>query len=165
MRIAIKGAITYAHKQNEMAERHIRTIFEWILSVLSDSKLPKKLWPEILQTVIYIKNRSLVRVLRFKIPFEILYNKKPDLLKLRISGCITYAIIPVEKRSKMDIYASRIRYLGLEASNQYRLYEESSGRVIFARDVVFDEDAEITEVPNIEYMGTPPQPRDGANAP
>ena len=94
-----------------------------------------------------------------------LYNKKLDLLELRIPGCIAYAIIPAEKRSKMDIHALRARYLGLEASNQYRLYEESSGRVIFARDVVFNEDAEITEVPNIEkYVGTPPQPYGGANA-
>ena len=97
-----------------------------------------------------------MRVLESKTPFEMLYGKKPDLLELRISGCIAYAIIPIEKRSKMDIYALRARYLGLEASNQHRLYEESSGRVIFARDVVFDEDAEITEVPNIEYVGTPP---------
>lgn len=29
----INGAIAYAHKQNGMAERYIRTIFEWILLV------------------------------------------------------------------------------------------------------------------------------------
>src|SRR5947209_8020389 len=139
-----------------MAERYIRTIIEWMLSVLSDSKLPKKLWLEILQTVIYIKNKSLVRVLRSKTPFKMLYSKKPDLLELRIPGCIAYAIIPVEKRFKMDIYTLRARYLGLEPSNQYRLYEESSKRVIFARDVIFDDDAEITEVLSIEYVGPPP---------
>ena len=85
--------------------------------MLLDSKLPKKLWLEILKTVIYVKNRSLMRVLGFKIPFKMLYNKKLDLLELRIPGYITYAIIPAEKRSKMDIYASRVRYLSLEASN------------------------------------------------
>ena len=48
MGTAIKGAIAYAYEQNGMAKRYIRTIFEWMLSVLSDSKLPKKLWLEIL---------------------------------------------------------------------------------------------------------------------
>src|SRR4051795_6381646 len=143
MGTAIEEAIAYTDEHNGMTDRHIRTIFEWMLSVLSDSKLPKKLWPEILQTVIYVKNRSPVRVLGSKTPFEMLYSKKPDLSELRIPGCIAYAIIPVEKRSKMDMHASRARYLGPEASNQHRLYEESSGRVIFARDVVFDEDVII----------------------
>ena len=96
-----------------------------------------------------------MRVLGSKTPFKKLYSKKSDLSELRIPGCIAYAIIPAEKRSKMDIHASRARYLGPEALNQYRLYEESSRRVIFARDVVFDEDTEITEVLNIEYVGTP----------
>jgi hypothetical protein len=125
-----------------------------MLSILSDSKLPKKVWPEILKTVVYVKNRSPVRVLGSKTPFEMLYGRKPDLLELRIPGCIAYAIVPAEKRSKMDMHASRARYLGPEALNQHRLYEESSGRVIFTRDIVFDEDAEIIEVPNIEYVGS-----------
>ena len=81
-----------------------------------------------------------------------LYDKKPYLSKLRIPGCIAYAIIPAEKRSKMDIYASRVRYLGPEALNQYRLYEESFKRIIFTRDVIFDEDIEIIKVPNIEHI-------------
>jgi hypothetical protein len=151
----IEAAIAYAHEQNGMAERHIRTIFEWVLSVLSDSKLPKRLWPEILQTVIYVKNRSPASVPGSKTPFEMLYGRKPVLSELKIPGCIAYAIIPPEKRSKMDMHASRARYLGPEASNQHRLYEESSGRVIFARDVVFDENTEIIKVPNIENMGSP----------
>jgi len=65
----------------------------------------------------------------------------------------------------MDIYTLRVRYLGLEASNQHRVYEESSERVIFTRGVVFDEEKEIIKVSNIEYVGTPPQPRNGVNAP
>jgi hypothetical protein len=146
----MEASIAYAHEQNGMAERHIRTVFEKVLSVLSDSKLPKKLWMEILRTVIYVKNRSPVRALGTKTPYEVLYGRRLDLSALRIPGCIAYAIIPREKRSKMDMHASRARYLGPEAGNQHRLYEERSGRVIFARDVVFDEDTEITEVPEVE---------------
>jgi hypothetical protein len=137
-----------------------------MLSVLSDSKLPKKLWPEILKTVVYVKNRSPVSVPGSKIPFEMLYGRKPDLSELRIPGCIAYAIIPAEKRSKMDMHASRARYLGPEASNQHRLYEESSGRVIFARDVIFDEEAKIIEVPRTEREGFPlEEPHEGAELP
>ena len=146
----IEAAVGYAHEQNGMSERHIRTIFERMLSVLSDTKLPKKMWMEILETVIYVKNRSPCRPLGSKTPYEVLYGKKPDLSDLRIPGCIAYAIIPEEKRKKSDPHASRARYLGPEASNQHRLYEESSGRVIFARDVVFDEDAEIDDPQRVE---------------
>jgi hypothetical protein len=127
-------------------QKDIRTIFERVLAVLSDTKLPKRLWMEILQTVVYVKNRSPVRPLGSKTPYEVLYGKKPDLSNLRIPGCIVYAIIPKEKRGKSDFHVSRARYLRPEASNQHRLYEEDSGKVIFARDVVFDEDAEIDAV-------------------
>jgi hypothetical protein len=85
-----------------------------------------------------------------------LYNKKLDLLELRISGYIAYAIIPSEKRFKMNIYTLRVRYLGLEALNQYRLYKESFKRVIFTSDVVFNEDTEIIKILNIKYIRTPP---------
>jgi len=125
-----EAAVGYAHEQNGLLERHIRTVFERVLAVLSDTKLPKKLWTEILQTVIYVKNRSPVRPLGSKTPYEVLYGKKPDLSNLRIPGYIAYAIIPKEKRGKSDFHASRARYLGPEASNQHRLYEEDSGRVI-----------------------------------
>ena len=94
----IEASVGYAHEQNGLSERHIRTIFERVLAVLSDTKLPKKLWMEILQTVIYVKNRSPARALGSKTPYEVLYGKKPDLSNLRVPGCIDYAIIPKEKR-------------------------------------------------------------------
>lgn len=158
----IEASVAYAHEQNGMAERHIRTIFERVLAVLSDTKLPKRLWMEILETVIYVKNRSPVRPLGSKTPYEVLYGKKPDLSNLRIPGCIAYAIIPKEKRGKSDNHAARARYLGPEASNQHRLYEESSGRVIFARDVVFDEDAVIDAVPEVVEQESQARSNDAA---
>jgi hypothetical protein len=61
-----EASIAYAHEQNGLAERHIRTIKERILSVLADSKLPYRLWPEILETVVWVKNRSPARILKNK---------------------------------------------------------------------------------------------------
>jgi hypothetical protein len=146
-------SIAYAHEQNGLAERHIRTIKERIFSVLADSKLPYRLWPEILKTVVWFKNRSPARILKNKTPYEALYKHKLDLSDLKILGCKAYALIPPEKRQKADFKSSACRYLGPEATNQHRLYEEASGRVIYARDVVFDEDAIIESIPDVQYQG------------
>jgi hypothetical protein len=152
-----EASIAHAHEQNGLAERHIRTIKERILAVLADAKLPYRLWPEILKTVVWVKNRSPARILKNKTPYEALYKHRPNLSDLKIPGCKAYALIPPEKRHKADFKSSACRYLGAEATNQHRLYEEASGRVIYARDVEFDEDAMIEPIPDVQRQDAAPE--------
>lgn len=46
----------YAHQQNGMAERSMRTILDTARSMLADSGLPTKYWADAVQTAVYTRN-------------------------------------------------------------------------------------------------------------
>ncbi|EGZ06955.1 hypothetical protein PHYSODRAFT_377560, partial [Phytophthora sojae] len=46
--------------------------------------LPQKLWPEVLRYVVDIDNMTATRALKGRTPSEKLFNKKPDISKIRI---------------------------------------------------------------------------------
>ena len=67
-------------------------------------------------------------------------GKKPSVKDLRIFGCKAYAHVPKDERGKMDSKTRRCTFLGYgETTKGFRLYDDERKRVIFSRDVVFDE--------------------------
>ena len=83
-------------EQDGVSEHTNRTVAEKLRSLMTESGLPKKLWPIGLQTVIYLKNRSPTEALDGVTPIEACNNEVPDLSKLRIFGCTAYVHIPKE---------------------------------------------------------------------
>lgn len=129
----------YCKGQNGLAERTNRTIRERINTLLFDAKLPLAFWTEILETVIYLKLRAPASFLQKKTPYEVLYGKPPSLSHLRRIGSHAWVLIPKEHRLKLGPRSSECRLLGYSEPNQYKLYEIHSGRIVFSRDVEFDE--------------------------
>ena len=139
--------VAYNPHENGVAERQNRTLMNYIRTIFADSDLPISLWSELLETAAYLRNRSPTKHLENRTPFEALYSEKPDLSNLRIIGCQAWALIPREKRTKFDLRLSDCRLLGYAASTQYILYEVDFGRVIFSRDVIFDESSKAEHAP------------------
>ena len=60
---------------------------------------------------------------------------------LRVFGCDAYAYIPKDERGKLDPKAKRCILVGYgEVTKTYRLYDPVSGKIIFSRDVVLNEE-------------------------
>lgn len=153
----------YCKGQNGLAERTNRTIRERINTLLSDAKLPPSWWPELLETVVYLKLRAPASILKKKTPFEILYGKPPTLSHLRRIGSRAWVLIPKGHRAKLGPRSSECRLLGYCEPNQYRLYEVHSGRTVFSRDVEFDERTTVApliegETGNDLPVNDPPSP-------
>ena len=51
----------YTPQQNGVAERLNRIIVEKAKAMFTDSRLPRNLWPEVVQTAAYLRNRTPVR--------------------------------------------------------------------------------------------------------
>lgn len=64
-------------EQNGVAERINRTLVETVRSMLVDTVLPQKLWAEALSTAVYLHNRSPMKAVKRKTPFESWTGKKP----------------------------------------------------------------------------------------
>jgi hypothetical protein len=129
----------YCKQQNGLAERTNRTIKERINTILVDAKLPRTFWIEILDTVTYLKLRAPASILQKATPYEVLYGKPPSLSHLRRIGSRAWVLIPSEHRDKIDSRSSECRLLGYSEPDHYKLYEVHSGKVIYSRDVEFDE--------------------------
>jgi hypothetical protein len=136
--------IAYDHTYPPKVERAHQTILQWGRSMLLDAKLSECYYSDAQLMATYIFNRT-VHGEDSKTPFEYIYRRKPNLSHLRPFGCVAYALIPKETRTKLDASRTRCRLLGyLDTGDAeefwgYKLLRESDLAVIFSNDVVFDE--------------------------
>ena len=132
--------VAYAHNQSGVVEKAIGDIVSHAVCVLSDSKLPLSLWYEIARSITYLRRLWPHKFLRGVTPYEKLYGKKPDISHLRVIGSKAWVLIPKPSRGgKLQPKAARCRLLGSVGTNQYKLWDPELNRVIYARDVDFDE--------------------------
>ena len=61
-----------------------------VRSMLKDKSLPLKFWDEAISTCVYVMNRSSMKILQRKMPYEMWSGKKPKLSHLRIFGSIVH---------------------------------------------------------------------------
>lgn len=131
--------VPYSPQQNGVAERVNRTIMEATRSMLQDAGMEKQYWAEAANTAVFIKNRSPTKAVRGITPEEKWTGKKVDLSNMRVFGCIAYALIPHEKRKKLDAKSQRLIFVGYcTESKGYRLVDPSMPtKCIKSRDVQF----------------------------
>jgi Reverse transcriptase (RNA-dependent DNA polymerase)/gag-polypeptide of LTR copia-type/Pol polyprotein, beta-barrel domain/GAG-pre-integrase domain/Integrase core domain len=165
----------YTPEQNGVSERSNRTILERTKAILADNpSLPKHLWMEIAQTVVYLKNRSPTTALDRMTPYEAWFGERPNLSHLRTVGCTAWVHIPKEKRVKLDSHSDKGVLIGYGGTNQYRVWVESRNDIVVSRDVIFDEKptatptTEINDEPVIHDMivvQSPPRSRTASPTP
>ncbi|KAL6331789.1 hypothetical protein AAG906_020131 [Vitis piasezkii] len=96
------------------------------LTLLAQSRLPKKFWVDAFLTSIFIINRLPTKVLNFSSPFECLFHLPPDFSYFRSFGC--------------QCFSTPCIFIGY-CSNQkgFRCYDPSSRRVYISINMIFDE--------------------------
>lgn len=120
----------YTPQQNGLAERMNRTIIEKVRCMLSDANLSKGYWAEAVTTAVKIINMIPNSANKTKSPDEIWYGKKPDLSVLRVFGCTAMALVPNEKRKKLEKKSMKCIFVGYqENSKAYRLYNTKTKKI------------------------------------
>ncbi|GJT92542.1 putative reverse transcriptase domain-containing protein [Tanacetum coccineum] len=77
-------------QQNGIVKRRNRTLVEAARTMLIFSKASLFLWAEDVATACYTQNRSLIHTLHDKTTYELVHDKKPDLLFLRVFRALCY---------------------------------------------------------------------------
>jgi transposase InsO family protein len=72
----------YSPDQNGVAERANRTIMERVKAIIAEAQLDKRLWMDLADTVVYLKNRSPTTAVATT-PYELWHGVKPDLSHLK----------------------------------------------------------------------------------
>ena len=98
-------------------ERVNRTIDLIIRVLLIDTQFPKYLWPELFDTMLYLKNRSPNKAVRDIIPYEALYGSKLNFSYLKIINSILYSYnveheIGLMRQRKLEPRARKLRLIG-----------------------------------------------------
>ena len=95
--------------------------------MLKGKNISNGFWAEAINTIIYLKNRSLTNILDLKMPFEVLYGYKPEVGHLRVFGSKAFAHIPKDDRRKLDAKYVKCTFLGYcDDHKEYKLFDLST---------------------------------------
>ncbi|CAA7027704.1 unnamed protein product [Microthlaspi erraticum] len=138
----IKRQLTaaYTPQQNGIAERKNRSIMNMARCMMLGMSVPRRFWPEAVQYAVHVLNRSPSAALGDVTPDERWSNHKPSVEHVRVFGCVAYALVPYERRVKLDEKSIQCVFVGVsKESKAYRLYNPETKKIIISRDVRFDE--------------------------
>ena len=84
-----------------------------VRSLLTKSNVSKSFWLEVVNWSVNILNRSLTFAVKNMTPEEAWRGRKPTVDHFRIFGCVAYAHIPDQKRSKLDDKGEKCIFLSV----------------------------------------------------
>jgi Reverse transcriptase (RNA-dependent DNA polymerase) len=136
-----EDSAAYTPEQNGLAEKTVDLVCAKARSMLAAKDLRETLWAEAVVTATYLLNRSPTRVLpRGMTPYEAFYGEKPNIHHIRVFGCAAYARIHnANANGKLSPRSKKMRLVGYESTNIYRLWDSETRKITSTRDVVFDE--------------------------
>ncbi|GJZ48780.1 retrovirus-related pol polyprotein from transposon TNT 1-94 [Tanacetum coccineum] len=109
-------------------------------TMLIFSKAPLFLWAEAVATTCYTKNRSLIRKIHNKTPYELLHDRKPNLSYLHVFGALFYPTNDGEDLGKLKPKADIGIFVGYAtAKKAFRIYNKRTRMIIETIHVDFDE--------------------------
>ena len=110
--------------------------------MLTKRKVARVFWPEAVNWVVHILNRSPNLAVKNITPKEAWSEIKPSVSYFRTFGCIGFVHVPDQRRSKLDDKSIKCVLLGVsEESKAYKLYDPPNKKIYISRDVKFQEDA------------------------
>lgn len=94
----------------------------------------------------YTRNRCPTAAVACKTPEEAWSGTRPCISHMRVFGCIAYAKVPDEKRTKLESKAIKCLFLGYcVGTRAYRVMCLETKKIIKSRDVTFMEDKDDME--------------------
>ena len=129
----------YTPQQNRAAEREIHTIVEMARNMLHAQDLDKSFWTKI---VVHTQNQWLTRALAFNTHVDAWSGRRPCIAHMRVFECITYAMVPDEKKDKLDAKDTKCLFLVYyEETKVYRLMYLQTEHSIEIKDMVSMKDS------------------------
>lgn len=123
----------YVHELNGTAERYNRSIMDIARCLLTEAKIDRRFWPEVVCAAAYLKNRTLANTAELKTPYEIFFGNKPNVNHLKLYGSRVFVRVPEQRRrSKWDKKAELGILVGYDKVG-YRVL--INNRIIVARHV------------------------------
>lgn len=115
-------------------------------SMLKEKNLDKIFCEEEVYTTVYLLSRIPKKEVKGMTPKQVWSGVKQSVDHFRVFGCVSYAHIPKENRSKLDDKGLKCIFIGYRTENKaYRLYDPIAKNIVISRDLVFNELVKYTK--------------------
>jgi hypothetical protein len=123
-------------QQNRVAEKKNRYLFEVAGSLMFTTHVPKQFWREVVLTATYLINRMPSRVLKFKIPSQVLLQAFPHTkilssLDPKVFGCSVFVHIHPHHRNKLDPKSIKCIFLGYSPHQRVQVLFSHQQKVLY----------------------------------
>lgn len=152
-------------QQNGRVERKHRHILNVARSLLFQASLPLRFWGESILTATYLINRTPMKLLQYKSPFEMLYGSRPSYDHSRTFGSLCYARRVARDHDKFQARGIRCIFLGYPQNKKgWLVFYMDTETTFVSRDVVFHEhkfpfeDRDSVSASNQEFTTDTPHP-------
>nr|GFB27951.1 retrotransposon protein, putative, Ty1-copia subclass [Tanacetum cinerariifolium] len=136
----------YTPQHNGVSERRNRTLLDMVLSMMSQTTLPKSFWDYALETAARILNMVPTKKVE-KTPYEVWHGKVPKLSYLKVWGC--EALVKrdtLTKPDKLETRSIKCVFVGYPKETMgYSFYYPPENKVIVARNAEFLENSLIDQ--------------------
>jgi len=107
-----------------------------------DACLPPSWWEFAVNTATHLYNRTPVRRLNWRTPYELVYNEVPSIGHLRVFGCGAYVHIPAEvRKDKLATRGELMIFLGYPDGVKDYLFMQLPNNILFkGTTAIFDEE-------------------------
>nr|GEU72438.1 hypothetical protein [Tanacetum cinerariifolium] len=140
VRLKVPVRLARSPQQNGVVKRRNRTVIKAAHTVLIYAQATLFLWAEVVATVCYTQNRSVIRLRYEKTPYELLHNKLPDLSFLHVFGALCYPTNDSENLGKLQPKADIEIFIGYAPTKKaFRIYNRRTRKIVETIHVDFDE--------------------------
>ncbi|GKE25014.1 retrovirus-related pol polyprotein from transposon TNT 1-94 [Tanacetum coccineum] len=138
--ISHQTSVARTPQQNGIVERRNRTLVEAARTMLIFSKAHLFLWAGAINTACYTQNCSLIRLRYNKTLYELMHDKKPDLLFFHVFGSLCCPTNDSEHLGKQNAKANIGIFVGYAPTKKaFRIYNRRTQKIIETIHVTFDE--------------------------
>lgn len=128
-------------EQNGLVEQKHHHLVSMGQCLRYKANIPQQYRVDAFNTACFIINQTSTPVLNDSCPFEILFNKAPDLSLLWVLGCCYYPLLTPYAKNKLEPRSMSFVFMGYDSHRKgYRCLHLSTGQIYVSCHVIFDEE-------------------------
>ncbi|KAM1541869.1 hypothetical protein ACFX15_011235 [Malus domestica] len=130
----------YTPQQNGISERKHRHLVETALTLMSEANLSPSFWYHACSYASFLINRMPSKVLQMKSPYQLLFDKVPDIHNLKVFGTAVYPFLRPYNANKLQARSAQCVFLGYALGYKGVVcYNVETRKMILSRHVIHDE--------------------------